>query len=78
MGSKPCPPHVPSFLRGSVSRIGGMSLQDLQREAEATWAKGFPEKVGTEGKQRRITRQRPPTSDEDGEGASFAYRATKL
>jgi len=29
---------------GSVSRIGGMSLADLQRETEAFWAKGFPEK----------------------------------
>lgn len=34
-------------FKGSVSRIGGMSLQDLQREAEATWAKGFPDKAMT-------------------------------
>jgi glutamate synthase (ferredoxin) len=27
---------------GSVSRIGGMSLDDVAREAEAFWAKGFP------------------------------------
>lgn len=33
--------------RGSVSRIGGMSLQDLQREAETLWNKGFPEKAMT-------------------------------
>ena len=26
-------------FRGSVSRIGGMSLADLQREAEMFWAK---------------------------------------
>ena len=31
---------------GSVSRIGGMSLADIQRETEAFWAKGFPDKVG--------------------------------
>lgn len=32
---------------GSVSRIGGMSLSDIQRETEAFWAKGFPDKVGS-------------------------------
>lgn len=32
---------------GTVSRIGGMSLADLQREAESLWAKGFPEKAMT-------------------------------
>jgi hypothetical protein len=37
----------PWFRRGSVSRIGGMSLQDLQRETESFWAKGFPEKAMT-------------------------------
>ena len=26
-------------FRGSVSRIGGMSLADLQREAESFWVK---------------------------------------
>ncbi|KAK9805720.1 hypothetical protein WJX73_002070 [Symbiochloris irregularis] len=30
-------------FNGSVSRIGGCSLNDLQREAEAFWAKAFPE-----------------------------------
>ncbi|MEW5312720.1 MAG: hypothetical protein WDW38_004333 [Sanguina aurantia] len=30
---------------GSVSRIGGMSLDDLQRETESFWVKGFPEKA---------------------------------
>lgn len=30
---------------GSVSRIGGMSLADIQRETESFWAKGFPDKV---------------------------------
>jgi hypothetical protein len=29
-------------FRGSVSRIGGMSLADLQREAEAFWVKARP------------------------------------
>jgi hypothetical protein len=32
-------------FRGSVSRIGGMSLADLQAEAETFWAKGFPDKA---------------------------------
>ncbi|BDA41678.1 Ferredoxin-dependent glutamate synthase, chloroplastic [Coccomyxa sp. Obi] len=32
-------------FKGSVSRIGGMSLADLQREAESFWVKGFPEKA---------------------------------
>lgn len=30
-----------------MSRIGGMSLADLQRESESLWAKGFPEKAMT-------------------------------
>eukprot|EP00210_Caulerpa_lentillifera_P005313 g5076.t1 len=30
---------------GSVSRIGGMSFDDLQRETELLWFKGFPEKA---------------------------------
>lgn len=38
---------VDMCFRGSVSRIGGMSLADLQREAEMFWAKGFPEKALT-------------------------------
>ncbi|KAL6774556.1 GSF1 [Auxenochlorella protothecoides x Auxenochlorella symbiontica] len=29
---------------GTVSRIGGLTLDDVQRETEAFWAKGFPEK----------------------------------
>ena len=32
---------------GSVSRIGGMSLDDLAAETEVFWAKGFPEKAPT-------------------------------
>ena len=35
---------VDTCFRGSVSRIGGMSLSDLQREAESFWVKGFPDK----------------------------------
>jgi glutamate synthase (ferredoxin) len=31
-------------FRGSVSRIGGLSFADVQREAEAFWSKGFPDK----------------------------------
>ncbi|KAJ9505421.1 hypothetical protein QJQ45_026361 [Haematococcus lacustris] len=34
-------------FRGSVSRIGGMSLADLQREAEGYWSKAFPDKALT-------------------------------
>uniref|UniRef100_A0A383V5K3 glutamate synthase (ferredoxin) n=1 Tax=Tetradesmus obliquus TaxID=3088 RepID=A0A383V5K3_TETOB len=36
---------IDTAFTGSVSRIGGMSLADLQREAESFWAKGFPEKA---------------------------------
>ena len=36
---------VDTAFVGSVSRIGGMSLADIQRETEAFWAKGFPDKV---------------------------------
>lgn len=33
---------VDTAFTGSVSRIGGLNLADLQREAESAWAKGFP------------------------------------
>lgn len=36
---------VDTAFVGSVSRIGGMSIADIQRETEAFWAKGFPDKV---------------------------------
>ncbi|KAF8065477.1 hypothetical protein HT031_003078 [Scenedesmus sp. PABB004] len=36
---------IDACFAGSVSRIGGMSLADLQREAESFWAKGFPAKA---------------------------------
>lgn len=36
---------VQTAFTGSVSRIGGMTFDDLQREAEALWSKGFPEKA---------------------------------
>lgn len=36
---------IETSFRGSVSRIGGMSLADLQAEAEDFHAKGFPEKA---------------------------------
>jgi hypothetical protein len=36
---------IDAAFTGSVSRIGGMNLADLQREAESFWAKGFPEKA---------------------------------
>ncbi|KAI8464547.1 MAG: ferredoxin-dependent glutamate synthase [Monoraphidium minutum] len=32
---------------GSVSRIGGLDMADLQREVEAAWAKGFPQAAMT-------------------------------
>ncbi|EFN57991.1 hypothetical protein CHLNCDRAFT_142154 [Chlorella variabilis] len=38
---------VDTAFVGSVSRIGGMSLADIQRETEAFWAKGFPDKALT-------------------------------
>jgi hypothetical protein len=38
---------VDTAFVGSVSRIGGMSLADIQREVEAFWAKGFPDKALT-------------------------------
>lgn len=37
---------IDTAFTGTVSRIGGMSLADIQRETEAFWAKGFPSKVG--------------------------------
>ena len=33
---------VDAAFTGSVSRIGGLNMADLQREAESAWAKGFP------------------------------------
>ena len=38
---------VDTAFTGSVSRIGGMSLDDIQRENEAFWSKGFPDAVRT-------------------------------
>lgn len=38
---------VDTAFVGSVSRIGGMSIADIQRETEAFWAKGFPDKALT-------------------------------
>ncbi|KAL3156941.1 hypothetical protein ABBQ38_001200 [Trebouxia sp. C0009 RCD-2024] len=35
---------VDTAFRGSVSRIGGMTFDDLQKEVESFWVKGFPEK----------------------------------
>ena len=35
---------IDTAFKGSVSRIGGMSLDDLAEENERFWAKGFPEK----------------------------------
>lgn len=32
-------------FRGSVSRIGGMTMNDIQRETESLWSKGFPEEA---------------------------------
>ena len=37
---------IDTAFTGTVSRIGGMSLADIQRETEVFWAKGFPDKVG--------------------------------
>ncbi len=38
---------VDTAFKGSVSRIGGMSIADIQRENETFWLKGFPEKAMT-------------------------------
>ncbi|KAL4447262.1 hypothetical protein ABPG77_007295 [Micractinium sp. CCAP 211/92] len=38
---------IDTAFTGTVSRIGGMSLADIQRETEAFWAKGFPSKAMT-------------------------------
>ena len=46
---------VEAAFRGSVSRVGGMTLADLSREAAAFWAKGFPAADGAP----------PPTKLED-------------
>jgi len=35
---------IDTCFKGTVSRISGMGLDDLQREAEEFWASGFPEK----------------------------------
>lgn len=35
---------IDTAFKGSVSRIGGMSLDDLAEENERFWSKGFPEK----------------------------------
>lgn len=41
------PDVIDLAFKGSVSRVGGMSLSDLQREAEAFWGKAFPAKALT-------------------------------
>ncbi|GIL47362.1 hypothetical protein Vafri_4198, partial [Volvox africanus] len=46
-------------FRGTVSRIAGMSLADLQREAESLWAKGFPEKAMTKLEDYGFIQSRP-------------------
>ena len=46
---------VDAAFKGSVSRVGGMTLPDLAREAGAFWAKGFPAADGAP----------PPTKLED-------------
>jgi len=38
---------IDTSFKGSVSRIGGMSLEDIQKETETFWTKGFPEKAMT-------------------------------
>ena len=49
------PDVVDAAFKGSVSRVGGMTLADLSREAAAFWAKGFPAADGAP----------PPTKLED-------------
>ncbi|GLC45038.1 Ferredoxin-dependent glutamate synthase 1, chloroplastic/mitochondrial [Pleodorina starrii] len=50
---------VDMCFRGTVSRIGGMSLADLQREAESLWTKGFPEKAMTKLEEYGFIQSRP-------------------
>lgn len=42
-----------------MSRIGGMSLGDLQREAESLWVKGFPETAMTKLEDYGFIQSRP-------------------
>lgn len=53
---------VDTCFRGSVSRIGGMSLADLQREAESFWVKGFPEKPLTKLEDYGFIQSKPRVS----------------
>ena len=50
---------VDTAFRGSVSRIGGLSLADLQAEAEAFWSKGFPDKPMTKLEDYGFIQSRP-------------------
>ena len=54
---------VDTCFRGSVSRIGGMSLADLQREAETFWVKGFPDKPLTKLEDYGFIQSKPRVSD---------------
>eukprot|EP00887_Chlorella_sp_A99_P001969 scaffold18.g1969.t1 len=38
---------IEAAFAGTVSRVGGLNLDDIQREVEAFWAKGFPGKALT-------------------------------
>ncbi|DBA68490.1 TPA: Ferredoxin-dependent glutamate synthase 1, chloroplastic/mitochondrial [Trebouxia sp. C0005] len=50
---------VDTAFRGSVSRIGGLSFDDLQKEVESFWIKGFPSKDMTKLEDYGFVASRP-------------------
>lgn len=50
---------IETAFKGSVSRIGGMSLDDIQAESESFWSKGFPEKTMTKLEDYGFIQSRP-------------------
>lgn len=56
-----------------MSRIAGMSLADLQREAEGLWAKGFPEKALTKLEDYGFIQSKAKGGAGRGAGAAAAW-----
>jgi glutamate synthase (ferredoxin) len=50
---------VDAAFRGTVSRVGGMTLDDLGAEAAAFWAKGFPAATMTKLEDYGFIQSRP-------------------
>ena len=61
-----------------MSRIGGMSLQDLQRESETLWAKGFPEKAMTKLEDFGFIQSKAKVSGSGGEERSRTAGAAQV